>query len=133
MQTIEVDFDVFKALTSKRRSESETYNDVLRAMLDLQPSSTAPRIQKNQQGGGWVSKGIHFPVGTEFRANYKGRVYQAEAQNGGLYLDGKVHSSPSAAAIAVTGNSVNGWVFWECRFPGQTLWKSLKSIKDSGR
>ena len=35
MATIEVDFDVFKALTMKRSSEEITENDVLRGLLGL--------------------------------------------------------------------------------------------------
>lgn len=34
---IEIDFDVFKALTTQRESESDTYNHVLRRILKLPP------------------------------------------------------------------------------------------------
>ena len=35
MEMIEIDFDVYKALTMKRTSQEVTYNDVLRELLDL--------------------------------------------------------------------------------------------------
>jgi site-specific DNA-methyltransferase (adenine-specific) len=34
------------------------------------------------------------------------------AENG-IILNGHTYSSPSGAARAVTGNGVNGWVFWK--------------------
>jgi len=37
MAAIEIDFDVFKELTQRRRDESVTYNDVIRALLGWQP------------------------------------------------------------------------------------------------
>jgi hypothetical protein len=33
-------------------------------------------------------------------------------------MNGQTYTSPSAAAIAVTGYSVNGWRFWRYRDPG---------------
>jgi hypothetical protein len=129
MQTIEIDFDVYKTLTNRRRSEKETYNDVLRNILGLGLLITTERNSNHRSEGDWITKGVRFPSGTEFRANYKGNLYTAQVQDGSLYLNGKSYNSPSSAAISITGNSVNGWLFWECRFPGHNIWKNLKSIK----
>ena len=131
MQTIEIDFDVFKALTNKRRSEQETYNDVLRNLLGLSTSKSTELDSSYPLKGDWTTKGVRFPAGTEFRANYKGNLFQAQVKDGALHLNGKIYNSPSAAAISITGNSVNGWIFWECRFPGQSIWRTLKSVKES--
>ena len=35
--TIEIDFDVFKELTNRRKTENVSYNDVLRELLNLNP------------------------------------------------------------------------------------------------
>ena len=35
MHTIEIEFDVFKALTNLRESETVTYNEVIRRLLNL--------------------------------------------------------------------------------------------------
>jgi hypothetical protein len=128
MQTIEIDFDVFKALTVRRPTETTTYNDVLRDLLGLGPrrSKTQPSTAGEVP---WVAKGVSFPHGTEFRATYKGRTYAGRVENGSLVVDGKEFTSPSAAAMEITVSPVNGWTFWECRRPGETRWQALKDLR----
>ena len=128
MQTIEIDFDVFKELTIRRTSEEITYNDVLRDLLGLGPS-------KKQEGHvaeesrSWIAKGIVFPHGTEFRCSYKGQVYYGKVENGALVVNGKRFTSPSAAAREITNNSVNGWIFWECKMLGENSWKLMGNVR----
>jgi len=129
MPTIEVDFDVFKALTARRPAEEVSENDVLRQILGLptrkvgqtQPAAPAP--------GDWVTKGVRFPAGTEFRATYKGQTYLARVEGGGLMLNGKRFDTPSAAAMSIADSPVNGWTFWEARLPGQAGWKMIKTLR----
>lgn len=124
MATIDVDFEVFKELTVRRRSEEMSENDVLRELLGLtKPSRDALRASTTNGGAAWVSKGVAFPHGTEFRATYKGQIHTAVVKDGALVLNGKRFSSPSAAAISITGNPVNGWRFWECSLPGSFKWR----------
>jgi hypothetical protein len=135
MHTVEIDFDVFKALTSRRASEEITYNHVLRELLGLggkaiQPTSSGASIEA-ASAADWVSKGVRFPAGTEFRGTYKGRTILGKVAGGALQVNGKSYDSPSAAAIAISGNSVNGWVFWECRVPGTSSWRIIKSMRPS--
>lgn len=127
MRSIEIDFEVFKALTARRASEEVTYNDVIRALLGLngaQVPDTQPRARS-----AWTYKGVDFPIGTDFRATYKGKVHYGSVEAGGLVVQGQAASSPSDAARAITGNNVNGWAFWECRFPGETQWKPIMSLR----
>ena len=130
MQTVEVDFDVFKQLTMRRTTEYVSYNDVLRELLGLGQGSASPSSESAKSSPeDWVAKGVRFPVGTDFRANYKGKVHVARSDGGSLSLNGKQYDSPSAAAMAVTSSPVNGWRFWECRLPGKSSWQLIESLR----
>ncbi|MEW6658854.1 MAG: hypothetical protein AB1424_09360 [Thermodesulfobacteriota bacterium] len=128
MQTIEIDWDVFKEITIRRKNEDITPNDVLREVFGLEPRQ-GPRTQKAQSGKPWVAKGVVFPHGTEFRGFHKGKLYYAKVDDGSLTLNGEKFASPSAAAVSITGNSVNGWVFWECKLPGKVNWQSINTLR----
>jgi hypothetical protein len=129
MRTIEVDFDVYKALTLRRPAESVSENDVLRDLLGLAKKKSAAAGADSLAPGDWVTKGVHFPAGTEFRATYKGRTYLARVEGGALALNGVKYDSPSAAAMSITTKPVNGWTFWECRLPGQAGWRTMKGLR----
>jgi len=131
MNTIEIDFDVYKALTLRRAAEDVTYNDVLREMLGLSPnkSRTSSSASEPHGQGDWITKGVRFQGGTEFRASYKGENYYGKVESGKLVVNGQRFDSPSAAAVAITGNPVNGWTFWECRAPGKSSWQMMKALR----
>jgi len=130
MHTIEVDFDVFKQLTVRRATESVSYNDVIRELLGLgQGKANAAKETSGPSPEDWVAKGVRFPVGTEFRASYKGQVRTGRIEGGALAVNGQRYDSPSSAAVAVTGSAVNGWRFWECRFPGKSTWQLIESLR----
>lgn len=131
MATIDVDFEVFKALTIRRTSESMTENDVIRSLLGLDEAISNPTVGDKTEGGNpWVCKGVTFPHGTEFRATYKGQLYSGVVSEGALVVQGKRFTSPSSAAVAITGNPVNGWRFWECLLPGRQQWKVIAELRD---
>jgi hypothetical protein len=130
MRTIEVDFEVFKALTSRRPTEEVTENDVLRKLLDLPPKHDANAAPTRAVGSDdWVTKGVRFPPGTEFRANYKGQTWLGRVERGALAVNGKRFDTPSAAAVFITKSPTNGWTFWECRLPGQASWQLIKGLR----
>jgi hypothetical protein len=79
--------------------------------------------------GAWVAKGVSFPNGTEFRGRYKGRAYAGTVEKGALVVEGKRYSSPSPAAMAITGTQTDGWKFWECRRPGDVTWTNIKTLR----
>jgi hypothetical protein len=126
--TIEIDFDVYKELTARRPAADVSYNDVLRELLGLKPVGKPARHPAPATARPWVIKGIRFPDGTELRARYKGREYMAVVREGAMLYDGVRYKAPSAAAIAITGNNVNGWRFWEARRPGETKWRFMIEI-----
>jgi len=133
LHTIEVDFDVFKALTARRATEHVTYNDVLRELLKLEP-----RLSPNLTEGtdrwpdDWIVKGVRFHEGQQFRARHNGRLYEARVEKSALVLDGKRYDSPSAAAVSITGYAVNGWNFWEFLSRRTGDWKLMASVRKGG-
>jgi len=134
---IEVDFEVFKALTSLRQHENHTYNQVIRELLDLgEPVlSILPDIDKfgdalsRTLSGGFLTRGLFLPNGTSLRATYKGVPYIASIKDGEwIAMDGTPQTSPSAAARAITNTNVNGWRFWQARRPSDDDWKFLDAL-----
>jgi hypothetical protein len=133
MQTIEVEFEVLKALMALREAESVTYNDVIRRLLGLeQPAATkdAPAAPVDTVGSReWTTHAVAFPAGTECRATHKGALHSGRVEAGRLVVNGKGYESPSAAASAITNTSVNGRIFWECRRPGEKDWHLITELR----
>jgi hypothetical protein len=126
--TIEVDFDVFKELTARRRDEQDSYNDVLRRILKIAGELVRPKTATTSTGVAF--KGVFFPDGTVFRANYKGRTYTAEIKSGHwVDSDGTTRTSPSEAAVRITTKNWNGWRFWHCKRPGDSSWQLIDSLR----
>jgi hypothetical protein len=138
--TVLVDLEVFKKLTSLISADGQTHNDVLRELLNLdsimevalpehQFSSLADLLTKPPLTSGFYSRGLLLPNGTALRARYKGKEFRASIdRDHWIDEEGNEHSSPSSAASAVTGNSVNGWRFWEAKRPGDLGWRRLDVI-----
>jgi predicted CopG family antitoxin len=132
MRTIEVDFDVYKALLIRRPHEGVTENDVLRELLGLAKKGEPHAAHEAMGEGDWVVKAVRFPAGTEFRARYRGELHLGRVLGGALVLNGKRYDTPSAAAMAITnGTPVNGWTFWECRQPGEAGWRKIKALRSN--
>ena len=62
------------------------------------------------------------PVGTNLVAQFKQKQYQAKIVKKTDFPEGKavsfdnvLYKSLTSAAIAVTKNSTNGWLFWKIR------------------
>lgn len=127
MQTIQIDFEVFKELTSRRDSEEVTFNDVLRKLLKLTKGENEKMIA---EGKPWVTKEVRFPHGTEFYSSFKGGNHQARVENGALVLNGQKFFSPSSAAMNITKCPVNGWIFWKCKFPGESTWVPINVVRN---
>ena len=148
MQQIDIDFDVFKALTVRRRSESHTYNEVIRELLDIDKGEAihdaAPLEQVDLDlnkslarittgpTSGIKLRGLFLPNGTLLRATHKGGAFSAQIADGKwVSEDGIEHGSPSAAASAITNNNVNGWRFWQAKRPSDSEWRNLDMLPTS--
>ena len=66
MAMIEVDFEVYKALTARRASESTTYSEVVADLLGLKSRDAASSEATFKD---WVYKNARCPHGTEWRAS----------------------------------------------------------------
>jgi hypothetical protein len=120
---IEIDFQVFKALTALRESESVSYNDVLRRLLTLTPHESEPSTGEERKPSGYMAAGRHLPDGTQLQATYKGKEYRAEVKRGRIVsAGGKLFNSLSAAAKDITETNVNGLRFWKAQLPSDLRW-----------
>ncbi|WP_081988057.1 DUF4357 domain-containing protein [Sphingomonas sp. 37zxx] len=142
---IDIDFEVFKALTVRRANEEHSYNEVLRSLLGLDdevspddlaaapPANkvvvTAKRRRPINLGSDkkpFVTRYGDLPHGTCLRAIYQGQRYTASIDDGRWVAeDGTEHASPSGAAGAITGTNVNGLRFWRAKRPNDTEWQRL--------
>jgi len=142
---IEIDFDVFKALTSLRKGEEDTYNDVLHRLLHISESisdahvedplqpvgpDVIARLLAGLEGSGVWMGNVFFPEGTKFRATYKGKTFRAQIKDE-TWIDenGVARQSPSEAAGAISGTKVNGWRFWYAMRPNDDDWHRLDEFR----
>ena len=56
-------------------------------------------------------------------------MYFAKVDEGAMVLNGKAFLSPSAAAMTITRNSVDGWVFWDCKVPDEPSWVNIRELR----
>ena len=143
MPQVEVSFDTWKALTTRRRSETHTYDDVIREALDIDNGkmihALPPFVEAVMKIGsqfdavgppkGMSFRGLFLPNGTLIRASYKGSHFSARISDGKwVSEDGREFGSPSAAAAAITNTNVNGWRFWQAKRPSDGEWRYLDAI-----
>ena len=146
--SITVSMDVFKQLTA-RLEQGQTHDDVIRDLLAmdsiveleqvLHPSVAAlkdqfdhMKLQSVLGRDGFYSRGLWLPNGSLMKARYQQREFRAEIKNNCWFDEnGNSHSSPSAAASAITGNNVNGLRFWEAKRPTDKGWVRLANLVQS--
>ena len=135
MQQIEIDFEVFKELTARRAHEGHTYNEVIRDLLGLpkqlgrQMSDALTPLLNIGAAKGFALRGGVLPEGTKLKVIYKNKEFHAEISNGRwVDEDGQEHSSPSAAARAITNTTVNGLRFWLAKRPSDVTWTKLDTM-----
>jgi hypothetical protein len=142
---ISVSLEVYKQLTA-RLEEGQTHDDVIRHLLgidsivELENPTNIPlesvlahslRAQM-AKGSGFISRDLWLPNGTELRARYKQKEYRASiAEEKWTDESGDTHTSPSAAASAITGTNVNGLRFWEAKRPTDKGWRRLDMLSQS--
>lgn len=139
LQSIEIDWEIHQIIERERKSFSEAPYIALRRLLGLGESNADIEIEINVGSGiPWVEDGVEVPHGSWARMEYlRGtQVYEGRFLNGKLVVNGKGYDSLTSAAnaLAVTKNgsktSLNGWLYWKVKFPGDSDWHSLKEMRN---
>lgn len=149
MQTrsIDIDFEVHKAIELERRSFDETPNAVLRRMLSIDTTTTGQSasvaVIPDGEGRPWVGKGkstgLILPHGTDLQMDYNGQRFTGRVDNGFLVLEGRRFTSPSGAADELCRTrdgrktSLNGKELIQVRLPGEAGWVLLKEYEKRAR
>lgn len=141
LQKIEIDFDIHKMIEAERQGFNEPPYIALRRLLKLptvaSPASNTPEVIGD--GVPFVEDNVTVPHGSLARMEYQRgkQVYEGQFLNGKLIVNGQSFSSLSAAAsaLAVTKKgaktSLNGWLYWQAKFPGESNWRSLLALRDA--
>lgn len=145
MRTIEIDFEVHKAIELERRSFDEAPNTALRRLLGIAPAETENNTEPKTTplpspvGRPWAGKGhsagLTLPHGTELQMDYNGQRFMGRVDNGVIMFEGQNFTSPSGAADALCRTkdgrktSLNGKDVISARLPGETDWVLLKTLE----
>lgn len=135
-RSVEIDFDVHKRIELARESFSETPNAVLRRLLGIDVSQSAPRPPRVDARRAWSGKGVLLPHGTRIRMDYNGRTHEGEIADGSWLVEGERFTSPSAAAGGVARTkdglrtNLDGWLYWRALLPGKEVWLRLSEMRE---
>ncbi len=140
LQSIEVDWDIYKMVETERSSFDEPHYVALRRLLKLPALKTSPKPEA-ETGRSWIEDGVEVPHGSLARMEYLrgSQVYEGRFLNGMLVVNGRPYEALSAAASALAKTkdgsqpSLNGWLYWKAKFPGETVWRSLGAMRKSKR
>ena len=139
LQKIEIDWDIHKLIEGERSSFDEPPHVALRRLLKLPPSKPLSLAATHNTSAGtpWTDSGVTVPHGSLARMEYGrgSQVYEGQFLNGKLVVSGQSFDALSAAAdtLALTKDgkkpSLNGWLYWKVKFPGETKWRSLNDMR----
>ena len=135
MRTIEIDFDIHKAIEMERRGFDEAPNAALRRLLKLPAAHEQERAAADSDGGGWVGDGVRLPNGTLLRMSYSRRTHEGVIDRNAWLVEGRIFKSPSDAASGVARTRqgkrtrLNGWAYWEVVLPGTKEWLRLAELR----
>ncbi len=128
---IDIDVEVNLWIESKRVSFYQTHNDILRAEARLPPleprSATAKTLSNGDARGASSAKLTTLPTGTKLRMSYNGKTFSGAIESGTWLINGARYVSPSAAASALAGVSLNQWL-WEAPIPGTDKWQPVSKF-----
>jgi negative regulator of replication initiation len=138
IKKIDIDIEVYKLIESYRIDFNETENDILKRVLNQNeyPENNSNFIQEvnisqnlfiNKEGLFW--KGVLLKNGLKLRKLSKDKSYQATVINGRIIYNNQEFFSPSAAGVAASGTSVNGWIFWDFFDDNSNSWKKLSELR----
>lgn len=140
LRQMDVDWDIHKMVEAERRGFDEPQYIALRRLLKLpsvEPAKSSAAKEQIGTGAPWVEDGVSVPHGSLAKMEYdRGRqIYEGQFLDGKLIVNGRSFATLSAAAgaLAVTKDgsktSLNGWLYWKAKFPGETQWRSLNAMR----
>ena len=129
MKNIETNSGLLSRPISQKSSEGVYQNEAFQSPESL-GSVKQQSIKNSDDCVSWEVESVVFPDGTEFRGKYKGYFYYGKVRNGTLTLDEKQFISPCEAALTITRSAIDGWLFWDCKFPGQLSWMNISNLKN---
>ncbi|WP_198374013.1 hypothetical protein [Neoroseomonas rubea] len=138
LRSIEIDWDIYKAIEAERRGFDEPQYFALRRLLNLPPlSAPAAPPMSPKQGRSWQAEGVVIPHGTPAKMEYGrgSQLIEGAFLDGKLVVNGRSFSNLSAAADAFamtkqgTKTSLNGWKYWQVKLPGQAEWVLLDDMR----
>lgn len=141
MKTIEIDWDIHKTIEAERRGFDEPPYVALRRLLSL-PDQGKQEVSKTMENGlPWSEDGVILPHGSEIRMSYQygKQNFFGRVSNGMLVVDGESYATLSQAACSLATTraggktNLNGWNYWEARFPKESDWRSLKLMRENNR
>jgi hypothetical protein len=132
LKKIDIDLDIYKVIEAERRSFDEEPYMALRRLLRL--PALKPADAENKKGIPWSEDGVTVPHGSMAKMEYlRGeQVYYGQFLNGKLVVNGRSFKTLSAAACAIAltkdgvKTSLNGWQYWQAKFPGEDKWRWLR-------
>ncbi len=138
LKTIAIDFDIHKLIEAERRSFDEPEHCALRRLLglsDIEMASTST----DEIGCGlpFVEDGVSVLHGSDARMRYlrNTQLYEGKFLDGKLVVNGTSYATLSAAACDLARTkegkktSLNGWLYWEVKFPGTSRWRKINELR----
>jgi hypothetical protein len=138
LQSVLVDWDIYKMIEAERASFDEPHYVALRRLLGLPAFDTSPEPEAQAETGlPWVEDDVNVPHRCPARMRYRGQIIPGQFLNSYLVVNGKSYRSLSAAARDNartkdgTKPQLNGWLYWEVKLPGETEWRSLGELRNA--
>jgi hypothetical protein len=138
---MEIDFDIHKLIEGERRGFEDSPNSALRRLLKLPDKEDDGDEMIIIEGfAPWSGEGASLPHGTALQMIYGDERIEGRIRNGKWVCGDKdqVFDTPSAAASALARTkdgqttNLNGWNYWQVKFPGNTKWIPLKELRGGG-
>lgn len=130
---IEISFQNWQRLTGLLEGERDSYDNVIARLIAdrMAQSKAVPMVRRGAVE--LTVKGVALPNGTLLRATFKGKTHFAEVIEGRWFdrETGERRTSPSQAAMAITGVVTNGWRFWQVQRPNDAGWVPLGELRNA--
>jgi len=142
LNSMEIDFDIHKLVEAERSDFDEPPYMALRRLLNLpNKKKKLPSEPIRTTGRPFLQDGVEVPHGSLARMRYQRgtQVYEGKFLDGMIVVGDKKFPSLSNAADALGikkdggHTSLNGWMYWEAKLPGESGWRRLWDMREEVR